>query len=100
MIFKSMYVGTKYRLQSTGCDVVWNRNHIKRLHRLENIKFHILREDCDEVISFTAVTFGRLQVVDSELFNPLKPKLVQIIFKDTARTSKRTPYFTITKITC
>jgi len=31
-------------------------------------------------------------------FNPLKPKLVQIIFKNSVRTSKRTPHFTITKI--
>jgi hypothetical protein len=27
-----------------------------------------------------------------------KPKLVQIIFKKSVRTSKRTPHFTITKI--
>jgi hypothetical protein len=31
-------------------------------------------------------------------FIPLKPKLVYILFKDSVRTSKRTPYFTITKI--
>jgi hypothetical protein len=30
--------------------------------------------------------------------NHLKPKLVFIIFKNPARTSKRTPHFTITKI--
>jgi hypothetical protein len=29
---------------------------------------------------------------------PLKPKLVKIIFKNSVRTSKRTPHFTITKI--
>jgi hypothetical protein len=29
---------------------------------------------------------------------PLKPKLMQIIFKNSVRTSKRTPHFTITKI--
>jgi hypothetical protein len=29
---------------------------------------------------------------------PLKPKLVEIIFKNSVRTSKRTPHFTITKI--
>jgi hypothetical protein len=31
-------------------------------------------------------------------FNPLKPKLVQIIFKNSVRTAKKTPHFTITKI--
>jgi hypothetical protein len=31
-------------------------------------------------------------------FNPLKPKLVQILFKNPARTSMRTPLFTIKKI--
>jgi hypothetical protein len=31
-------------------------------------------------------------------FSPLKPKLVFITFKNSVRTSKRTPYFTITKI--
>jgi hypothetical protein len=30
--------------------------------------------------------------------NPLKPKLVYMLFKNSVRTSKRTPYFTITKI--
>jgi hypothetical protein len=30
-------------------------------------------------------------------FNPLKPKLVFVILNDSARTSKRTPHFTITK---
>jgi hypothetical protein len=32
------------------------------------------------------------------MWNPLKPKLVYIIFKNSVRTSKRTPHFTITKI--
>jgi hypothetical protein len=32
------------------------------------------------------------------LFNALKPKLVEIIFEHLARTAKKTPYFTITKI--
>jgi hypothetical protein len=31
-------------------------------------------------------------------FIPLKPKLVQMLFKNSVRTSKRTPHFTITKI--
>jgi hypothetical protein len=31
-------------------------------------------------------------------FNPLKPKLVQIIFKNLVRTAKETQHFTITKI--
>jgi hypothetical protein len=30
----------------------------------------------------------------------LKPKLVYIIFKNSVRTAKKTPYFTITKINC
>jgi hypothetical protein len=32
------------------------------------------------------------------LLNPLKPQLVQIIFKKSVRTAKKTPHFTITKI--
>jgi hypothetical protein len=32
------------------------------------------------------------------LTNHLKPKLVQVIFKNSVRTSKRTPHFTITTI--
>jgi hypothetical protein len=31
-------------------------------------------------------------------FNPLEPKLVYILFKNSVRTSKRTPDFTIKKI--
>jgi hypothetical protein len=31
-------------------------------------------------------------------FNPLKPTIVQIIYKDSVRASKRAPHFTITKI--
>jgi hypothetical protein len=31
-------------------------------------------------------------------FNPLKTKLVYILFKDSVRTSKRTPHFAITSI--
>jgi len=30
--------------------------------------------------------------------NPLKTKLVDILFRNSVRTSKRTPHFTITKI--
>jgi hypothetical protein len=30
--------------------------------------------------------------------NPLKPKLVYIVFKNSVRTSKRTPQFTITNM--
>jgi hypothetical protein len=30
--------------------------------------------------------------------NPLKPKLVEIIYKNSVRTSKKTRHFTITKI--
>jgi hypothetical protein len=33
-------------------------------------------------------------------FNPLKTKLVYILFKNLVRTSKRTPNFTITTISC
>jgi hypothetical protein len=32
------------------------------------------------------------------IFNPLKPKLVWMLFKNPVRTSKRTPHLTITKI--
>jgi hypothetical protein len=35
---------------------------------------------------------------ENQCFNLLKPKLVYVIFKSSVRTSKRTPYFTITKI--
>jgi hypothetical protein len=31
-------------------------------------------------------------------FNPLNPKLTEIIFKNSVRTAKKTPHFTITKI--
>jgi hypothetical protein len=34
----------------------------------------------------------------ADSLNPLKTKLVSIIFKNLVRTSKRTPHFTITKI--
>jgi hypothetical protein len=30
--------------------------------------------------------------------NPLKPKLIQMIFKNSVRTTKKTQHFTITKI--
>jgi hypothetical protein len=33
-----------------------------------------------------------------QIFNPLKPKLVWIVLKNSARASKRTPHFTITAI--
>jgi hypothetical protein len=33
-------------------------------------------------------------------FNPLKPRLVQILFEDSVRISKRAQHFTITKINC
>jgi len=36
--------------------------------------------------------------VGAPSINPLKPKLVYILFKNPVRTSKRTPHFTITKI--
>jgi hypothetical protein len=32
------------------------------------------------------------------MFKSLKPKLVYILFKNSVRTSKRTPHFTITNI--
>jgi hypothetical protein len=34
----------------------------------------------------------------SYVYNPLKPKLVYIIFKNSVRTAKKTQLFTITKI--
>jgi hypothetical protein len=36
--------------------------------------------------------------VDGLRFNRLKPKLIQMVLKNTVRTSKRTPHFIITKI--
>jgi hypothetical protein len=33
-----------------------------------------------------------------KLINPLKSKLVQMLFKNSVRTSKRTQHFTITKL--
>jgi hypothetical protein len=30
--------------------------------------------------------------------NPLKPKIIRVVFKNSVRTSKRPPHFTITKI--
>jgi hypothetical protein len=38
------------------------------------------------------------QVGENNTFNPLKPKLVQIIFKNAVRTAKKTLHFTIKKI--
>jgi len=38
------------------------------------------------------------RLLDSEPCGPLKAWLVEIIFKNSVRTSKRTPHFTITKI--
>jgi hypothetical protein len=32
------------------------------------------------------------------IFYPLKPKVVYVLFKNSVRTSKRTPHFTITRI--
>jgi hypothetical protein len=37
-------------------------------------------------------------MTEGAFFNPLKTKLVYILFKNSVRTSKRTPNFTITKI--
>jgi hypothetical protein len=45
--------------------------------------------------SLMAVTNGHINVV---FFDPLKPVLVQIIFKNSVRTAKKTQHFTITKI--
>jgi hypothetical protein len=42
-----------------------------------------------------AATYAMLVLI---IVNPLKPTLVVIILKDSVRTSKRTPHFTITKI--
>jgi hypothetical protein len=36
--------------------------------------------------------------MDNKDINPLRSKLVYIIFKNSGRISKRTPHFTITKI--
>jgi hypothetical protein len=38
------------------------------------------------------------KTIVQNLFNPLKPKLVEIIFKNSVRTAKKTQLFTITKI--
>jgi hypothetical protein len=40
----------------------------------------------------------RTEAAEMISFNPLKPKLAQIIFKDSVHASKRTTHFTITKI--
>jgi hypothetical protein len=53
--------------------------------------------DCVVVVEWVATVSGKY-AAEQWMFNPLKPKLVQIIFKDSGRTSKRTPHFTITKI--
>jgi hypothetical protein len=37
-------------------------------------------------------------ILSCVFLNPLKPTFVFIIFKNSVRTSKRTPHFTITKI--
>jgi hypothetical protein len=37
-------------------------------------------------------------IMSLNIINPLKPKLVYMLFKNSVRTSKRTPHFTFTKI--
>jgi hypothetical protein len=37
-------------------------------------------------------------ILEMKLFNYLKPKLIQIIFKNSVRTAEKTQHFTITKI--
>jgi hypothetical protein len=36
--------------------------------------------------------------LENIVFDPLKPKLVQIIFNNSVRTAKKTPHFTIINI--
>jgi hypothetical protein len=38
------------------------------------------------------------KIVIGIVTNPLNPELLQILFKNSARTAKKTPHFTITKI--
>jgi hypothetical protein len=53
----------------------------------------------EPLIPFVRVDRVRFCVCALEYnINPLKPKLVFVLFMNSVRTSKRTPHFTITKI--
>jgi hypothetical protein len=63
----------------------------KRVEMFQNDRTGVVGERSDR--STTSRT-----VENAERVNPLKTKLVYILFKNPVRTSKRTPHFTITKI--
>jgi hypothetical protein len=71
---------------------------------MNKVRFRVLTYTNEEMAIFWEVAPCNPVDIDRSLgatyfvLNPLKRKLVQIIFKDSVRTSKRTPYFTITKI--
>jgi hypothetical protein len=49
-------------------------------------------------VNRTEMTEEQRQKIIVRAINPLKPKLAYIIFKNSVRTAKKTPHFTITKI--
>jgi hypothetical protein len=56
--------------------------------------------DCNNYrgVTLRNVAYKVFSNIVSKCINPLKPKLVYMLFKNSVRTSKRTPHFTITKI--
>jgi hypothetical protein len=73
-------------------DVVYNKTN-KFDNRSAISDFAIIQLTKNNISSVRQQHFSNLTA-----FNPLKPKLVQIIYKNSERTAKKTQDFTITKI--
>jgi hypothetical protein len=67
------------------------------IHHRKYVRPPDTRNACSREVREGKKRFNWAKTTVSEL-NPLKPNLVFIIFKNSVRTSKRTPHFTITKI--
>jgi hypothetical protein len=67
------------------------------MRHLKKCKRHELFQEC-LVIRNALFFYSDRASNKRDYINPLKPKLVQIIFKNSVRTSKKTPHFTMTKI--
>jgi hypothetical protein len=60
---------------------------------------HTVTPHTHQQFAFSHTTYISLRFLTFLVaFNPLKTKLIYILFKNPVRTSKRTPHFTITKI--
>jgi hypothetical protein len=49
-------------------------------------------------LAVNSLTIPNAQKISISKVNPLKPRLVQILFKNSVRTAKKTRHFTVTKI--